>query len=583
MPSRPTPSSSRPAAAGLRRVLGEDPRVARRRVAALAAVAFIVGIVVSMSGGDDGRGTADRYVQAWARRDWATMHALLTPKAQDRLPLLAFARLNRSALATATATSLRTGEPAHHGTAWQIPVSVTTRAFGTITSSVSVPLVETGDGHQRVDWKPRLVFPGLRDGERLTRTTKMPARGAILARDGTVLARRSDRGSQVPDIAAQVVGGLQTIPAASALQLASRGVPPDAQVGATGLERIFDARLAGVPSGTLSAGQRIIGSGAGRGGLDVRTTISPAVERATIAALAGRYGGVVAFDPRDGAVLGFAGIPFSQLQPPGSTFKIVTVAGVLEAGLAKPSDSYPLASEAVLSGVKLANAGGEVCGGTLAVAFAVSCNSVFAPLGARLGAERLARIARAFGFNEPPPIAGAAESVLPAADTIGDDLAVGSSAIGQGRVEATTLQMAAVAGTIADHGRRPLLTLDLAQAQARAGRLSAARGKRAISARTAARVERLMLGVVRAGTGTAAAIPGIAVAGKTGTAELKDRAPGDTTINPQDTDAWFVAYAPARPRHAKIVVGVLLVQAGAGGAVAAPAARGVLLAGLKRR
>ena len=335
--------------------------------------------------------------------------------------------------------------------------------------------------------------------------------------------------------------------------------------------------------GTLRAGPRTIATGTGRAGTDVRTTISPDLVRASVTALAGRYGGVVAFDPRDGAVLAFSGIPFSQLQPPGSTFKIITAAGALEAGITSPKEAFPFASEAVLSGVKLANAGGEVCGGTLAQAFAVSCNSVFAPLGARLGAERLVRTAGAFGFDQPAPIPGAAVSTIPPAGEIGDDLAVGSSAIGQGRVEATTLQMAAVAGTIADRGRRPLLTLDFAEARRRRGRPAAARGGRAVSERTARRVERLMRGVVESGTGTAAAIPGVAVAGKTGTAELKSREPGDTTVNPQDTDAWFVAYAPAGRGRPKIAVGVLLVGAGAGGASAAPAARGVLLAGLQRR
>ncbi len=563
-------------------MLGDDARIARRRVALLAAVAFLIGLIVAVGDGSDGRETAERYAVAWSRGDWAAMHALLTADAQRRHPLLRFAQEHRAALATATATGVAAGKPVHRGDAWRIPAVVRTRAFGTVTGAVTLSLRGEGDA-ARVAWTPDLAFPGLRPGERLTRDTTMPRRGALLAREGTILARRGDRGSPIPDVAAQVVGGLGPITPDRALQLRALGVPPDAQAGTSGLERIFEARLGGVPRGTLRAGRRTIARGPGRPGADVRTTISPDMERAAVAALAGRYGGVIAFDPRDGAVLAFAGIPFSQLQPPGSTFKIITVAGALEAGIATPKDAFPFASEAVLSGVKLANAAGEVCGGTLALAFAVSCNSVFAPMGAKLGAERLVRTASAFGFDRPPPIAGAAVSTIPPAGQIGDDLAVGSSAIGQGRVEATTLQMAAVAGTIADRGRRPRLTLDFAEARGRRGRRSAARGKRAVSERTARRVERLMLGVVRNGTGAAAAIAGVPVAGKTGTAELKSRDPGDTTVNPQDTDAWFVSYAPAGRGRPRIVVGVMLVQAGTGGASAAPAARGVLLAGLQRR
>jgi peptidoglycan glycosyltransferase len=322
----------------------------------------------------------------------------------------------------------------------------------------------------------------------------------------------------------------------------------------------------------------------------VRTTISLPVEQAAVTALGGRLGGVVAIQPRTGEVLGFAGIGFSGLQPPGSTFKMITATGALEAGITDPSKVYPVQQKAVLEGVDLENANGEYCGGTLLVSFAKSCNSVFAPLGAQLGAKRLVDVAERYGFNQPPDIAGAAESTIPAPGDIGDDLAVGSSAIGQGRVQATALQMATVAAAIGLRGRRPHLSLDFDAAD---GHKAAT--ERATSPQVARTMERLMLAVVRGGTGVRAAIPGVKVAGKTGTAELKSTRrcqpdpenpeacpPEQQVDDPKDTDAWFAAYAPAGTGHPRIAVGVLLVSQGAGGDTAAPVARDVLLEGLKR-
>jgi penicillin-binding protein A len=141
---------------------------------------------------------------------------------------------------------------------------------------------------------------------------------------------------------------------------------------------------------------------------------------------------------------------------------------------------------------------------------------------------------------------------------------VGASAIGQDRDLATPLGMAIVGATIGERGRR---------ARPRIVRSEPVVRHRAVSARVAAQVRDMMIGVVRSGTGTAAAIPGVEVAGKTGTAELR---PNST--NPKDADAWFVAFAPAR--DPKVAVAVMLVGAGFGGKAAAPIARRVLQAGL---
>jgi peptidoglycan glycosyltransferase len=295
-----------------------------------------------------------------------------------------------------------------------------------------------------------------------------------------------------------------------------------------------------------------------------------------------RVAGVAVIRPRHGEVVALAGAAFSGLSPPGSTFKIVTLTGVLQAGLADSGSTYPVATKATLEGVDIGNANGESCGGTLLQSFAHSCNSVFAPLGAQLGAARLVKTAEAFGFNHDLGIPGAATSTIPRAQEIGDDLAVGSSAIGQGRVQASALQMALVAATIADRGRRPQLTLR---------RGEPARLTQTVPARTARTVTRYMEAVVRFGTGTSAALPGVRVAGKTGTAELRSTqtatcvptpevpCPPAQPDDPTDTNAWFAAFAPAT--SPRVAVGVLLIAAGKGGDTAAPVARDVLLAGLR--
>jgi penicillin-binding protein A len=524
------------------------------------------------------------FTTAWEQGDYARMYADLTARTRRRLPVTAFADAYRASLTVATATGLTAGRPRRTGGAFRVPITVTTRIFGTIQADLVVPVEGTGD-QTRIAWRPNLTFPGVPPGATLSRRTELPSRAAILARDRTPLAQGPDRTSPRGALASSVVGSLGPIPADRARQLEALGYPEDARVGLSGLERVFETRLAGTPGGQLLAGDAVLAHSLPRPAHDVRTTISPSVQQAAVQALTGRLGGVVAVRPRDGQILAVAGIGFSGLQPPGSTFKILTLTGVLEHHVAKPGTAFPYETSAKIEGVQLDNANQESCGGTLTQSFANSCNSVFAPLGAKLGAERLVDVAERFGFNHPSDIPGAAESTIPPAGEIGDDLAVGSSAIGQGRVQATALQMASVAATIALRGRRPRLTLAFDSRQ------RAAPTTRVTSPEVARQVERMMLDVVGYGTGTAAKIAGVKVAGKTGTAELESQkrcepdptdplsCQGNQPDDPSNTDAWFASYAPAgRPR---IAVAIMLVRAGAGATTAAPAARGVLLAGLK--
>jgi penicillin-binding protein A len=534
-------------------------------VVLVAGLAFFLGIRVGSSGHRADRRAALGYLSAWAHADWRAAYRLLGASSRARPPYARFAAANAAAQATATVERVvaRPSAQLHDGRV-DVPVTVRTRVFGTLALVASVPV---HDG--AVVWAPELVFPGLRPGERLARQAVMPPRAAILARDGTPLARGPTRTSPVPAVAGQIVGQLGTPPPADRMRLRSLGYPPSALVGVSGLERALEGRLAGMPGGVLRAGVRVLARAHPRPAPAVRSSISVRVERAAIAALAGRLGGAAAVDPRTGEILALAGVAFSALQPPGSTFKIITSEAALQAHLVKLTDTFPVLTGATLEGRTIQNAGGESCGGTFVQAFANSCNSVFAPLGAKVGGARLVAAAERFGFNRPLGIRGAATSTIPPADRIGDDLAVGSSAIGQGKVQASALQMALVAATVATGGRRPRLTLLAGSSRPAA---------RTVPAPVAHTIRGLMLAVVRSGTGTAAQIPGVAVAGKTGTAELRDTTQPTPPGGAVNTDAWFVAFAPAL--HPRVAAAVLLVQAGGGGAVAAPAARGVLVAGL---
>ncbi|HEY5195166.1 MAG TPA: penicillin-binding transpeptidase domain-containing protein [Solirubrobacteraceae bacterium] len=573
-------------------------------VIALAAVAFVVGAIFGSGHHDSPQlGVAEQFARAWTRSDYATMYGDIDDVSQREISPSAFASAYQAAARTATETSLKVMGSAHQGAhgAISVPVRIGTRLWGALSEDMQVS-VSDGPGGPRVLWSRTLVFPGLRAGESLNRRMTLPPRAALLARDGSVLAdgpatAAGTRDSPLGAAAAGVVGEVGPVPSSRVRELEAQGVPAEAIVGTSGLELALDDQLRGTPGGQLLAGVRVLARAVPKPSPAIHTTISPAVQRVAAEALGEQLGGIVAMDPESGQILAVAGIGIDDLQPPGSTFKMVTVTAALEAKVASEKSVFPYATSATLDGVKLENANGESCGGSLALSFAVSCNSVFAPLGVKVGAPRLVATAESFGFNYPTGLPGAVESTLPAAAQIQGELDVGSTSIGQGQVQASALQMLTVAATIADGGRRPAPTFKT--------RHSAP--ARVMSAATARTVRRLMIDVVREGTGTSAAIPGVVVAGKTGTAELGAPAcasksehnseAGESSTNeeaekqgsedcstgsndPQNTDAWFAAFAPAV--HPRIAVGVLLVKDGAGGETAAPVAKQVLEAGLRR-
>ena len=534
----------------------------------LGGGAFALGAYIAGSGARSERALVRRYLGAWSRGDWPAMYRLLSPASRRHLSLAGFSARLRDAEATATTTRLHFDSPIHltRGAALT-EATVSTSSFGTFRAPVRIALApRAGAG---LDFSGAMVFPGLHPGERLVRRALLGPRGTLEAADGTVLASGPQRSSADPLVSAAIVGSLGPIPSDERAAYLAAGYPPDAQVGQDGLELIFEHQLAGRPGGRLLAGGRVLAQRTPTPGATVRTTIDPRLEAAALNALGGAYAGMTVLNLHTGAIEAAAGLAFTDLQPPGSTFKIITSAAALQAGIATPQTVFPEQSQASVGGYVMQNAGGEVCGGALITAFAVSCDTTFAPLGIELGARRLVAAAERFGFDQPTDIPTALESTIPSASAIGDATAVGSTAIGQGRLLASTLEMADVAAAIANGGRRPIPSFAVE---------THPRTVAATTARVASQVQTMMEAVVASGTGQSAAIPGYHVAGKTGTAELASTA--NQQNNVKETDAWFVGYVP--DSRAGVVACALFPANGYGATSAAPAVRAVLEAALQR-
>lgn len=505
------------------------------------AVAGAYALVRSALDSDERRPAVVAYVDAWKRGDYEAMYRLVDAESRQANPKISFLADYKRANEAAGVEKITIGRigPLLSGGDVKVPVKVKTDDFGSIDGDLVFKASENEEGEGRVAWSPELRLPGLKEGEEVTRKSgAAPRRGTIYAAGRKVLD--SD------PLGASIAG--------------EAGKKP------TGLNRIYDERLSGKRSSTLRFGTRVIGSIKGYPGKSVTTTIQLGLTRTANDALGGEVGGVAVIKPSDGSVLALAGLAVSAPQPPGSSFKIITAAAALEYKKATMSSSYPERTYATLSGAKLRNASDEVCGGSITNSFAHSCNSVFGPLGAKVGAKRMYSIAKKFGFMEQPDVPAAKISTIPTVEEMKDAIAVGSAAIGQNTDNATPLQMASVAATIANKGVRVKPHV--------AG--SKRTRTRVVSAKVAANVRDMMIAVVQSGTGRAAAIPGITVAGKTGTAELVSTA--DIAQNASNTTAWFVAFAPAN--NPKVAVAVMLPKAGQGGTSAAPIAKRILQAAL---
>jgi peptidoglycan glycosyltransferase len=424
-------------------------------------------------------------------------------------------------------------------------------------------------------------------------------RGLIFASDGrTVLARNRahGRGQDRTYTRTYPTGGTFAHPVGfSYIRNGRRGLELSRNDELVGKRDEFQSILAGLES-------------ARKEGNDVVTNLDVRGTEAARAALAGRKGAVVAIEPKTGKVRVMVSEPeydpnlipsqigqlnadrenqpllnrtTQELYPPGSTFKVVTATAALDSGAIKPETIIDGSSPKTISGVPLENAGGEDFGQiSITDALTNSVNTVWAQVGERIGRDTLVEYMRRFGFYEDPKLDYPSFQMIPSGvlngegEFVDDGFDVGRVAIGQGGLEgevrAAPLQMAEVAAAVANGGRlmKPQLTDRIVQKDGRVKeRIQPDLQSVVMKPETAQQLAAMMSRVVEEGTGTAAALAGITVAGKTGTAEVG--------ANREFTQPWFICFAPVENPRMAVAVTVERTQ-GQGGTVAAPIAKAVL-------
>jgi penicillin-binding protein A len=424
-------------------------------------------------------------------------------------------------------------------------------------------------------------------------------RGAIKARDGSLLAR-SVRGQGGTYRRGYPAGSLFGHPVGYAVVALNQ---------LAGIERYRNDELSGQGDELGSLADQL--QGKRQQGDTVLTTLDPEAQRiATDQLAAVGAGAVVALDPRTGAVLVMASTPgydpndlgepgvFRRLNSegsgaplldrstqssyaPGSTFKVITAAAAIDSGTYTPDSVVNGDSPKTISGVPMRNDLDESYGDiSLTTAMTNSVNTVFGQIGEALGKRTMGDYMRRFGFYRRPPLDYPPDEMLASGERLGgrllpvtsDQVDVGRMAIGQDKLAVTPMQMAMVVAAVANGGKlmAPHLTDRIVDPDGRTvDRVEPRVAGTPISARTAEQVNRMMRTVVESGTGTAVQLPGIEVAGKTGTAEIG-------AVGANLTQPSFVAFAPADAPRIAIAVTVERSEGGFGGTVAAPIARAVL-------
>lgn len=403
-------------------------------------------------------------------------------------------------------------------------------------------------------------------------------RGSISTYDGVVLAesQQTDDGSYervypAGDLASHVVGYYSS------------------QYGTSGIEASENETLKGQQN--YASWTDVINAAAGINtpGNDVRLTLNSTIQQAAQDALAGETGAAVVMDPSTGAVLAMASSPTysagdiesllaqaaqgdgsddsgvlvnratQSLYAPGSTFKIVSLATALQNGVADESTVFSSPGTMEIGNAEVSNFGDESYGEiTLSLATALSSNTVFGQLGVKIGSELLVEGAEGFGFNQDLDFdLPVATSLMPDPDEMtewetawaaaGEPVGEHESPAGP---QASVLEMAMVGCAVANNGTimQPYLVDSVYNANGeRSYQAQSSTYLQAITSETAERVKEVLKSVVNSGTGTAAAIDGVQVAGKTGTAEHTD---GD--------DGWFVGMADANADTPSVVVAIVI-------------------------